>query len=295
MQPTTNSLVRFTTDGKTVEGQVKNPYLQIADAAGKLWYRKADSVTVLGADGQPVGNGNVDVAAPETVAPPHVDINRKFEFVGRLVDMVARGQTPSCLITGEGGLGKTFAVRQALARAGLTEADYVFVSGYSTPKGLYVTLFENSDKLIIFDDCDKVLTDDTAKNILKAALDSYEQRIVTWATSKPDENLPSSFEFTGRVIFISNLSQSKVDQAIISRSMTIDLTMTTTEKLQRMQALLPEVAADVAIERKQACLDLIARLAPGIRDLNMRTLLKAIRISGDGHDWEELASYMLLS
>lgn len=224
-----------------------------------------------------------------------MDINKKFDFMERLVTMVAKKQTPSCVITGEGGLGKTYSVQQVLKREGLEEDDYVRISGYSTAKGLFITLYENREKLIVFDDCDKVLTDEVARNILKGALDSYEKRVVHWITSIPNPDLPSHFEFKGSVIFISNLSQARIDQSLISRSMTIDLTMSIQEKLERMENLLPNLCPEVPMERRKACLNLIKHLVPGIKDLNMRTLLKAIKLSNNGEDWQELVEYMLLS
>ena len=100
---------------------------------------------------------------------------------------------------------------------------FTVIKGYSTPKGLYRTLFENRNGVIVFDDCDSVLRDPVSLNLLKGALDSYERRIISWRADIRDEDLPTSFEFRGRVIFISNLGSNQIDQAIISRSMAVDL------------------------------------------------------------------------
>ena len=45
------------------------------------------------------------------------DINQRFGFVTDLCTMVASGATPSAVITGEGGLGKTYTVIQEIGRA----------------------------------------------------------------------------------------------------------------------------------------------------------------------------------
>ena len=42
------------------------------------------------------------------------DINTRFGFVEKLVTMVASGVQPSAVITGEGGLGKTYTVTKTL-------------------------------------------------------------------------------------------------------------------------------------------------------------------------------------
>src|SRR5210317_1000086 len=49
------------------------------------------------------------------------DINTRFSFVEKLVTMVASKVQASAVITGEGGLGKTFTVRKTLADMGLED------------------------------------------------------------------------------------------------------------------------------------------------------------------------------
>jgi hypothetical protein len=54
------------------------------------------------------------------------------------------------------------------------------IKGFSTAKNMFRTLYENNGSTIIFDDCDSILKDAIAINILKAALDSYDKRVITW-------------------------------------------------------------------------------------------------------------------
>lgn len=238
-------------------------------------------------------------------------INARFGFVEKLVSMVAAGVQPSAVITGEGGLGKTYTVTKTLSSAGYTNMSdiaefdvgtmvrkskcFTFVKGYSTPKGLYRTLFENNRSIIIFDDCDAVLRDPVALNLLKGALDSYGKRIISWNADMRDEDLPRSFNFEGRVIFISNLSQDKIDQAIRSRSMMIDLSMNTEQKLERMEYIakskdfLPEYDATI----KMDALSLIKEIKDEVREISLRTLISVSKIRASNKDWRELAEYML--
>ena len=85
---------------------------------------------------------------------PDFSINQRFNFLDNLTKMVIYDITPSLIVTGEGGLGKTHSVSQSIGGAGLENSDYVFFKGYSTARGLYNTLYDNNGKLIIFDDCD---------------------------------------------------------------------------------------------------------------------------------------------
>ena len=239
------------------------------------------------------------------------DINTRFGFVEKLVTMVSTGVQPSAVITGEGGLGKTFTVTKTLETNGYTDisnlADFevgtiinarkcfTMVKGYSTAKGLYRTLFENNKSIIVFDDCDAVLKDPVALNLLKGALDSYGKRIISWNADMKDDDLPRSFEFTGRVIFISNMDQSRIDQAIRSRSMMIDLSMTLDQKIDRMEHIaksdefLPEYDAKV----KSDALDLIREIKDECKEISLRTLIAVAKVRASNKEWKDLATYML--
>jgi len=239
------------------------------------------------------------------------DINTRFGFVEKLVSMVAAGVQPSAVITGEGGLGKTYTVTKTLEANGLQDisdlADFqvgtvlnarkcfTFVKGYSTPKGLYRTLFENNKGTIVFDDCDAVLKDPVALNILKSALDSYGKRIISWNADMRDDDLPRSFNFEGRVIFISNMSQDKIDQAIRSRSMMIDLSMTLSQKIDRMEhiALSDEFLPEYDVECKKDALSLIREIKDDCKEISLRTLISVTKVRASNKDWKDLATYML--
>ena len=170
------------------------------------------------------------------------------------------------------------------------------IKGYSTPKGLYRTLWENRDDVIVFDDCDSVLKDPVSLNLLKAALDSYSRRVISWRADIRDDDLPTSFEFKGRVVFISNLASSALDQAIISRSMAVDLSMTTKQKIERMKFLLdqPTFMPEIAKKVKTEALDLIEKLQDSVKELSLRTLIQVTKIrQSAGANWANLAEYTI--
>jgi hypothetical protein len=239
------------------------------------------------------------------------NINQRFDFVEKLVSMVADGVQPSAIITGEGGLGKTFTVTKTLENKGYKDisdlADFqvgsvinarrcfTMVKGYSTPKGLYRTLFENNKSIIVFDDCDSVLKDPVALNLLKSALDSYGKRIISWNADMKDEDLPRSFNFEGRVIFISNMDDGKIDQAIRSRSMMIDLSMTTDQKIERMETIAasPEFLPEYDAAVKADALALIREIKADVKEISLRTLISVAKVRASNTEWKDLATYML--
>ena len=225
-------------------------------------------------------------------------INQRFGFLEKFTNMVLDGETVSAIVTGEGGLGKSHTIMGELEKRGWIEGtQYVVVKGYATPKALYGTLWEHRDKTIIFDDCDSVLKDAVSLNLLKGALDSYDKRTISWLQKGfIDDKLPNSFEFQGNIIFISNMSSDKLDQAVKSRSITIDLSMTLKDKIERMNYILPSVMPSYPMDIKQTALDFMAQHADIAKEFNMRTLQKVIKVVhayGDNPEWKDAAKYLL--
>jgi hypothetical protein len=239
-------------------------------------------------------------------------INERFGFVTDMVTMLSNGAQASVVITGPGGLGKSYTVSKALADNGFMDVTTVdalevgfrinhnksfrVIKGYSTPKGLYRLLWENRDGVLVFDDCDSVLKDPVSLNLLKGALDSYSRRIISWRADIRDDDLPTSFEFKGRVVFISNLSSSQIDQAIITRSMAVDLSMTTAQKIERMRFIMDssEFMPDFDKQHKVDALNLIDKLKDTVKELSLRTLIQVTNIRANaGANWRNLAEYTI--
>ena len=231
-------------------------------------------------------------------------INERFGFLSDMVTMLAQGDQASVVVTGPGGLGKSHTVTKTLASAGFNDLStlqdyavgaavpknsFVVIKGYSTPKGLYRTLYENRNSVIVFDDCDSVLKDPVSLNLLKGALDSYSKRIISWRADIKDEDLPTTFEFKGRVVFISNMSISSLDQAIVTRSMAVDLTMTTQQKIERMRHLLStgEFMPEFDKVEKQDAMNLIDSIKDTVKELSLR------RKSNPNGNWKKLAEYAI--
>ena len=239
-------------------------------------------------------------------------INERFGFVSDMVTMLANGAQASVVVTGPGGLGKSFTVSKTLDACGFkdistlddftvgtvikTNKAFRVIKGYSTPKGLYRTLYENRDGVIVFDDCDSVLKDPVSLNLLKGALDSYSRRIISWRADIKDEDLPTTFEFKGRIVFISNLASTQIDQAIITRSMAVDLSMTRKQKIERMRHLLDsgEFMPEFDKGTKNDAMSLIDKLQDKVKELSLRTLIQVTKIrKSAGSNWANLAEYTI--
>lgn len=246
------------------------------------------------------------------VTPSKFTINQRFGFVTDMVTMLAKGDQASVVITGPGGLGKSHTVMAALKSAGFADLSsvedmevgskapsksFTVIKGYSTAKGLYRALYENRDSVIVFDDCDSILKDPVSLSLLKGALDSYSRRIISWRADFRDEDLPNVFEFKGRVVFISNLTSSSLDQAVITRSLAVDLAMTPDQKIDRMRHLLTQsdFMPEHELSHKNDAMNLIADLIDDVKELSLRTLMQVtkIRKSNPNGKWKDLAEYAI--
>ncbi len=263
------------------------------------YLRNKYNIRAIGADVEP------EIAASEK---SEFSINERFDFLEHFVRMVAKKKANALVLSGPGGLGKTFTVTETLKACGLREdtigeidGDFIMIKGFTTAKALYRILWENNGKIIIFDDCDQAHKDPIAANILKGALDSNDKRVISWnAEFRESEELPNRFEFFGRVIFISNVSMEKIPQALISRSMRVSLEMTTEEKVERIEAIvhqknfMPHLDRDV----KQDAVDFIKGFAAKCTDLNIRTVQQIAQLRDGIEDMEKfsrMAAYMCKS
>lgn len=251
------------------------------------------------------------VQTNKTQAVSEFGINERFAFVEKMVSMVAKKTIASAIITGQGGLGKTHTVLTALKSNGMqdttdlaqfeigqrinTPRAFRLIKGFSTAKGLYRTLFEGNGQVLVFDDCDSVLKDPVALNLLKGALDSYGERWISWNADFKDDDLPKSFKFTGTIVFISNMDLDRVDQAVRSRAMCVDLSMTTEQKVERMEVLVadPAFLSDYAQPLKQDAIDFIREHMNSVSNLSLRTLIATTKIRAEGGDWRKLAKYVI--
>lgn len=111
-------------------------------------------------------------------------MEQQYEDLKEKVTLVAGGQSAfikSLLITGAPSSGKSFSVMQTIKGLGLQEGrDYVVKKGRITTVSMYRTLIEHINGLVLFDDCDSVVEDKNAINMLKGALDTDPVREISY-------------------------------------------------------------------------------------------------------------------
>lgn len=231
----------------------------------------------------------IETVSVDLLEPPlNPAVPDRYDMLETLIEHTVNGNLTSLVVTGQPGIGKTYTVQETLDRLGKTEdIDYVLIKGHSTPFSLYKTLYDNSTGLIVFDDCDSVFDTELGANILKAVLDTTGRRKVSWkSTERTLQEYPDNFEFTGQVIFLSNLSLDDIPAAVLSRSVMIDLWLNNDEMIELMTLRTPAMIKMTGATAKQAndVVELINKYRDTIPVLSLRTLflgLKTYVATGD--------------
>jgi hypothetical protein len=219
----------------------------------------------------------------------NIDVS-EFDTGKHLILLTAKKYSYATILTGEGGIGKTFLTINTIKQH---TKDFIYKSGYTTPMSLYQFLYNNKDKLIILDDIEGIFKDNVALAILKGALwDTDGKRLVQYDTTSNKISAPSTFEFTGRLIVLCNKIPNENDtsvNALLSRTNHYRISFTYNQKMKLIRMIL-EKHKELNKEQKKEVLSILKRNTDvATENLNFRTLERLISfIKYDKDKAEEL-------
>jgi hypothetical protein len=225
-------------------------------------------------------------------------IRERFEILDEMTKAAVAGDVRAMIVSGPPGVGKSYGVEKIVEAACLFDKisgkrlRAEVVKGSATALGLYQTLYKYSDRncVLVFDDCDSILLDDVALNLLKGALDSGKKRKISWLSDSSvlrREGVPDSFNFNGTVIFITNLKFDKMKSqklrdhldALQSRCHYLDLTLDTMrDKILRIRQiandgqLFEEYEFDT--ETQEEIIDFMTHNSTRFREMSLRMAIK---------------------
>jgi len=248
--------------------------------------------------------------ATETEAEAMDRIRGSFEMFDKITMSVCDGTIRGLVVCGPPGIGKSFGVERILNQHNLFTKiknglpKYAIVKGYASPINIYKTLWEHSakDHVVVFDDCDDALTDDTALNILKAALDSGDRRTISWLAESrvlKAEGIDGQFDFNGNVIFLTNYDFEKTTSprlkahmdAMMSRCHYLDLEIgSQRDRLLRIKQIVGDGMLkpyDLNPAEEQEIVDYIFDNADHMRELSLRMVKKIADLrKAQPHSWK---------
>jgi hypothetical protein len=216
-----------------------------------------------------------------------------------LVKLTVNGSANALFVSGKGGVGKTHTTEKILASLGLRDGDGYFKNtGSASAAGLYSLLFRYKNSIIFFDDSDDALGDQEARNLLKAATDTKKIRKLVWNkmgknVADPDEMtddeildaglIPRFFDFTGRIIFISNLNLDKLDPdgALRTRAFIINIDPTEMEIYEFMDKIVGDINLEegltLDLKSRKHVVDLL-RKGKSKQSANLRKLSRGLNM-----------------
>ena len=212
--------------------------------------------------------------------------------------------------------GKTQNVEDELHTAGKTDGDgFVKITGTASTAGIYRILFQHRKDILLFDDADGAFLDVDSRNLFKAASDTKKVRKIAWQKGGKNyvdaadynwdeegeqDELPRSFEFTGKIIGISNLQLNKLDPdgALRTRGYIINVDPTNEEIYNFLAKICMKIPLDVdwVLDRaaREEVIDVLrARKIPE-KTANIRSFVRQIntragveKSGGSADEWKK--------
>lgn len=233
------------------------------------------------------------------------DIDKKYRNLERYIEQMAQGKVRSLIVNGPPGVGKTYSATTYIDK--YSTQKHKSITGHMTLLSLYGELYrhKSAGQILVLDDIDSVMNTVQGLNILKAAMDTTKQRVISWESTSAMLNalgLPTSFGFDGGVILITNTGfgsgkQKHIEHlnALKDRSYCISLGDKAQETIFKYicyVTLDKDILKEYALceKKKLEILSFLEKHMYAMHNLSIRSLVKCAELmSIDYANWEEFA------
>jgi hypothetical protein len=144
------------------------------------------------------------------------ELRGRQSVVRDLVRGVAGQYATGLYLYGSPGTAKTHTVRTVLDEE--FGGQYVYKRGHITPMGLFELLSDNRDRVIVLDDVSRIFRNETALQILLAALEHPASPGTARRVEYRRQHRVESFGFTGGLICVSNIELHETDLLMALKS-----------------------------------------------------------------------------
>lgn len=294
---------------QTTGAKWPNHIINMSNSVGRGVFKFSADLEITGVATAPAAPVESDSELDKRIRETYVTLDK-------LVGAVAENKVNSLIVAGAPGLGKSYEVNRILVEINSGDYGYVFHRGYIKATHLFRLLWENraAGQTVVLDDVDSIFADETALNILKAALELKDTRMVSWGSEKQftdqdGEEIPRYFDYQGNVIFLTNLNFSELAagnnknsahlSALESRSLVLDLKIKTKREVM---AKIKLTVRDGMLRSKglteseeQELLTFMEEHLDKMKEISLRSMEKlAALFLMDKSDWKPMARTVML-
>jgi Asp-tRNA(Asn)/Glu-tRNA(Gln) amidotransferase C subunit len=295
------------------------PYDDLRNGRCRIYIKDIQSYEPTTENSMPKAVLNAAVAAKSDTEILN-EIKETFDILRDMTGAIASGIVKGLVVSGPAGVGKSHTVEttlqenlDVLGKMRGVKNMYEVVHGAMSASVLYEKLWTFKDvcNVLVFDDCDGILYDEDALNILKAALDSKPVRKIHWNTNShilERKDIPNSFEYQGSIVFITNIDFTQVRSprisnhlsAIVSRCHYMNLGINTVrEKILHIKNIVDSTnmlnSHEFTASEKQEVMDYVLTNAEKLREISLRSCLKVADLRKAMPDrWQRFADKNVL-
>lgn len=252
------------------------------------------------------------------------EVLERFNVLRKMAKGIGEHKVRSLIISGAAGIGKTYTllkILETLEDAGTTR--FKKVSGYISTTEMYRLLYtyRHEKDVLMFDDTDNIFYDDDSLNLMKAALDTIPQRILSYrvkggsvvdasemSEDEDSEDVPNEFEFKGCIVFVTNIDfyafltagRNRVTphvEALLSRTQYLDMALHAPraialwiDYMMRARKMLLSPEYGMTEEQSNDILMFITENFDRIYKPSLRTAVKLVElVKLDPADWKVVA------
>ncbi len=278
-------------------GKISDRLLTKAAAAAGLEDEYKDWMSVTTNQSEKTEIGDTIKKDEKEVKKIYADPDVVFDDIESLLELVAHKKWRSMIVCGQGGIGKTWHITEGpkslKSIIGPQGVEWILhTATKAAPFSFYKTLFQERDRVIVFDEADSLLGNKEIIMMLKGLLDTSGDKnfaeymsgtqnmigrneaeiedycravddeladgaVITMGKEKPGEvKLPSKFEFSGSMIFISNMPAGAINKAVMSRSIFFDVYLAAQDLIKRVRTI-GQLKVENDPDVTQADLDLV--------------------------------------